>query len=666
VAFLQDRLILGDDGSLEIVTTHPDDSGVYVCELSTVPGDVETITAELVVFELPAEVVYTPSQVHLALGQAGVIPCYIAPKFLFATWTKDGEVFDPFDEGAGCEVDKNGFLQFQTVRKEMEGNYTCMPYNAEGTAGPSGVMEVIVHEEEYKGEMFEPLSDTNLPMFLPNTSTIVTADIRQTVNLTCNAVGNPEPEILWYKGGKAVHADENIAVYRHDRAGLFNDGTRLLIKSLRMKDLGQYTCIARNGGKIRNEQIISIELEMLKTLENVMVKEINAIQGSPFSLKCPIEKAKHPKKGSESEYAVLWFLEGVVRPFYVYYSDATQYSALNDQKHLINKDESAAYLELSKPHMNGDTSYTCQVNREEINSPKTLYFSQHRFKVTVEARPSIVSDPKQYFYVSLGESITLRCGIDGAPQPDIHWYKDGKAIQQTDNLVFYKNRTELSITAFQPDNSGNYTCSALNRLGSAHHTVWVSHQNYLIPVQEPKNLTVVEGDEASFWCQATSGAGVPEYRWMMGGRNVTEVEDWGNRLEVRNEGRELVILDVVEGDTGLVTCIAYNNETRIELEASLATGTPARVTGSVDDIQAFLDEPVLLPCHISSDPPLEYVTWFKDSAPFTPPYTSVDLSNGSLVLASVQYSDSGEYSCLPYNILGNIGGVSQPFTLIVE
>ena len=664
VAFLQDRLVLDSDGSLEIVMTHPDDSGVYVCELSTGLGPVHSITADLVVLELPAEVVYTPDQVHLSLGKPGVIPCYIAPKFLFATWTKNGKVFDPFDESEGCEVDTNGFVKFQSVRKEMDGNYTCMPYNAEGSAGPSDVMEVIVHQDDYKGDMFEVLSDQHLPTFLPTTTRVVTADIRQTVNLTCEAVGDPAPEVLWYKGGIALHADDNVAVHRKQQAGQYNDGTLLVIKSLRMRDLGQYTCIARNGGKIRNEQIISIELAKLKSLSNVMLKQINAIQGSPFSLKCPIEKPKQLKKGNE--YAVLWFVEGEARPFYVYYSDSSQYAAQNGQKHMINKDESAAFLELPETHLGADTSYTCQVNREEINSPKTLYFSQHMFTVSVEARPSIMSDPKQYFYVSLGESITLRCGISGSPQPDTHWYKDGKAIIQTENLIFYKNRTELSITTFQPENSGNYTCSALNRLGSAHHTVWVSHQNYLISVQEPKNLTVVEGGQASFWCHANSGAGVPSYSWQLNGRNVTELEDWGSRVEVKNDGQELIIEEVMEADIGIVTCTASNNETQIELEATLSVGTPARVTDSVDDIHVLLDDPVLLPCHISSDPPLEYVTWFKDNSPYTPPYNSLELSNGSLLLDSVDYSDGGEYSCLPHNILGNSGGQSQPFSLIVE
>ena len=63
---------------------------------------------------------------------------------------------------------------------------------------------------------------------------------------------------------------------------------------------------------------------------------------------------------------------------------------------------------------------------------------------------------------------------------------------------------------------------------------------------------------------------------------------------------------------------------------------------------------------------MEFVNWFKDKAPFEPPYKSTDLANGSLILESVDYSDSGEYACMPYNVLGNSGGISEPFLLIVD
>lgn len=57
--------------------------------------------------------------------------------------------------------------------------------------------------------------------------------------LNCQADGTPTPEILWYKDANPVDPSSTV--------GIFNDGTELRISSIRSEDIGDYTCIARNG-----------------------------------------------------------------------------------------------------------------------------------------------------------------------------------------------------------------------------------------------------------------------------------------------------------------------------------------------------------------------------------------------------------------------------------
>lgn len=47
------------------------------------------------------------------------------------------------------------------------------------------------------------------------------------------------PEILWYKDANPVEPSSTV--------GIFNDGTELRISTIRNEDIGDYTCIARNG-----------------------------------------------------------------------------------------------------------------------------------------------------------------------------------------------------------------------------------------------------------------------------------------------------------------------------------------------------------------------------------------------------------------------------------
>lgn len=57
--------------------------------------------------------------------------------------------------------------------------------------------------------------------------------------LNCQADGTPTPEILWYKDANPVEPSPTV--------GIFNDGTELRISTIRHEDIGEYTCIARNG-----------------------------------------------------------------------------------------------------------------------------------------------------------------------------------------------------------------------------------------------------------------------------------------------------------------------------------------------------------------------------------------------------------------------------------
>ena len=60
------------------------------------------------------------------------------------------------------------------------------------------------------------------------------------------AAGTPTPEVLWFKGEHPVRIHQG-------HIGIFNDGTELRISGVREDDLGDYTCIARNGeGRIHH------------------------------------------------------------------------------------------------------------------------------------------------------------------------------------------------------------------------------------------------------------------------------------------------------------------------------------------------------------------------------------------------------------------------------
>lgn len=68
---------------------------------------------------------------------------------------------------------------------------------------------------------------------------MIYVNVGDAIILNCQAEGTPTPEIVWYKDANPVSTSPTI--------GIFNEGTELRIASIKNEDIGDYTCIARNG-----------------------------------------------------------------------------------------------------------------------------------------------------------------------------------------------------------------------------------------------------------------------------------------------------------------------------------------------------------------------------------------------------------------------------------
>lgn len=68
---------------------------------------------------------------------------------------------------------------------------------------------------------------------------MIYVNLGDAIILNCQAEGTPTPEIVWYKDANPVATSSTI--------GIFNEGTELRIASIKNDDIGDYTCIARNG-----------------------------------------------------------------------------------------------------------------------------------------------------------------------------------------------------------------------------------------------------------------------------------------------------------------------------------------------------------------------------------------------------------------------------------
>ncbi|XP_076374609.1 protein turtle isoform X3 [Megalopta genalis] len=224
VSALDTRVSIKADGSLVINPVSADDSGQYLCEVTNGIGDPQSASAYLNV-EYPAKVTFTPTVQYLPFRLAGVVQCYIKanPPLQYVTWTKDKRLLEPY-QTKDIVVMNNGSLLFTRVNENHQGRYTCTPYNAQGTQGSSGPMEVLVR---------------NPPVFTLEPEPIYQKKVGEMVEMHCDAQeaeGTQKPSIQWHRrDGASIESNRAKFV-----------GGNLTIESLRRSDFGFYQCIASN------------------------------------------------------------------------------------------------------------------------------------------------------------------------------------------------------------------------------------------------------------------------------------------------------------------------------------------------------------------------------------------------------------------------------------
>jgi aromatic ring hydroxylase len=87
----------------------------------------------------------------------------------------------------------------------------------------------------------------------------------------------------------------------------------------------------------------------------------------------------------------------------------------------------------------------------------------------------VILNPEANFTAKAGQSVTLVCVVSGS-SPYINWYRDGKVRSPTHTSVTGNSVTtaDLTIDNVQAEDSGGYTCTVSNYMGS------INTQMYLV------------------------------------------------------------------------------------------------------------------------------------------------------------------------------------------
>ncbi|XP_077054585.1 neuronal growth regulator 1 isoform X2 [Siphateles boraxobius] len=221
----------------------------------------------------------------------------------------------------------------------------------------------------------------------------------------------------------------------------------LQIQKVDVTDEGLYTCSIQSERNLR-PKLIQLIVKVPPKIYDIS-SDITVNEGSNVSLICTASGKPEPK--------ISW-------------------------RHITpsaRKYESGEYLNITGITRDQAGDYECGAEND-IASPDTK-----TVRVTVNFPPAI-HEMKSHG-VRPGQIALLRCEAAAVPSPVFEWYKGEKRINmgQGIDIKNLSSRSVLTVKNMTQDRYGNYTCVAVNRLGTANASV------PLIPIIEPTTTSAV-------------------------------------------------------------------------------------------------------------------------------------------------------------------------------
>ncbi|XP_053187482.1 neurotrimin isoform X2 [Scomber japonicus] len=280
----------------------------------------------------------------------------------------------------------------------------------------------------------------------------------ETVLLRCSQ-GNVVTHTAWLNRSSILYAgDEKWSVDpRVSLVTLNQEEFTIKIENVDMTDEGQYVCAVQTSNRPRTT-VVHILVQVPPKIINLS-RDIVVNEGSNVTLMC--------QANGKPEPSLSWKLISPSGTLFVW--------------DLASDDE---YLEIPSISRQRAGTYECTAVNDIDTDVQTI-------DITVNYAPT-VSEGRDVG-VTLGQRGELECEADAVPEADFEWYKDDRRIFNGFDGMEIENSGFLSkLTFFNVSDGdyGNYTCVAINKLGS-------SNTSFLLYVViEPTSSTLLQGPRA--------------------------------------------------------------------------------------------------------------------------------------------------------------------------
>jgi hemicentin len=262
--------------------------------------------------------------------------------------------------------------------------------------------------------------------------------------------------------------------------------------------------------------------------------------------------------------------------------------------------------------------------------------------------------------------ITLPCSGTGDPRPAIVWFKNGVMLPVEGKHFILKDGSLRVLDPLKDEDDGKYSCIVANVVETLQHDVFLTIQRSPNVTIDPPLSFVQEGCTALFTC-LNNGDLAANITWSMNGNPLVN----STNILLREAG-DLIILNVTSDNAGIYTCKlinetaigSSNNGTLIVTDGGVPIGpvssAPSIVVSS-PPVQMIVPNSLAQFTCFAQGFPLPTVSWTRDTLPLTTT-GRVAISNESLIIINVIASDAGTYQCTVSNAVGQ---TTANFELII-
>jgi len=305
-------------------------------------------------------------------------------------------------------------------------------------------------------------------------------------------------------------------------------------------------------------------------------------------------------------------------------------------------------------------SITCLTNNNDLSPP-----IETTVQIVMNLPPLSVTISNKLRKLLAGVDYSFSCLAQGfSPTVEFRWFLGDVNLAATS----FQQKEDISLFQFQPsieDHGRTLRCQALNPfmpLQSIQDTLVLDiYYKPVLTVSLGHGIDqdrITEGSDVYLECRVKSRPNTDHIVWMKDDSEVRQ--DLSSGRLVSGSGHSLVLQNISRIDKGNYSCVAQNSEGRsssnfVEIKVKYR---PICRRADVRLMAVSEGDQVMVPCRVSSNPPIVNFQWFFNSSSnkeFIDLPSSQFVSNGTVSLLQFNLHsrrDYGTVQCVATNIIG--------------